>query len=330
MPLKATANELIYRVTGHRLTRETPEQRRAAVRQAVNKAVRQERRRAAEKAAAQQAAAKKAAQQAAAHKAAADRAAAAQQAAEQRARRIANQRARADRYSYWDDTKRSIITRVDPRTMTGPPKLDPLVEAVRHIVRHQIPGEVVECGVWRGGSMQAMALTLLSLDDTSRELHLFDTFEGMPPPTADDTQKRADGTIISAADALARSARDSRVWAVAGLDDVQEAMAESGYPADRIQYHVGMVEDTLPAQAPQQIAILRLDTDWYSSTKHELETLYERLSPGGVLMLDDYSTWDGARKATDEWLAATGEMLFLVPMGPGRIAIKPLIRDQQN
>ncbi len=81
-----------------------------------------------------------------------------------------------------------------------------------------------------------------------------------------------------------------------------------------------------PGQAPDRIAILRLDTDWYASTKHELEHLYERLSPGGVLILDDYGDWDGARKATDEFLTKTGEPLFLVPMASGRVAIKPPVR----
>jgi hypothetical protein len=113
------------------------------------------------------------------------------------------------------------------------------------------------------------------------------------------------------------------VWAVAGIDDVREGMAETGYPADRVHLHPGLVEDTVPEQAPDTIALLRLDTDWYSSTKHELEHLYTRLSPGGVLILDDYSDWEGARKATDDWLEATGEPLFLVPMGAGVIAVKP-------
>jgi hypothetical protein len=222
-----------------------------------------------------------------------------------------------------DPEMRTIIAKVQPRTMTGVPKLQPLVQAVRYLHRHQVPGEVVECGVWRGGSMQAIAYTLLALGDTSRHLHLFDTFEGMPPPTEEDTRVRPDGRRVRAADSLAAQPRGAKVWAVAGIDDVREGMAETGYPADRVHLHPGLVEDTVPEQAPDTIALLRLDTDWYSSTKHELEHLYTRLSPGGVLILDDYSDWEGARKATDDWLEATGEPLFLVPMGAGVIAVKP-------
>jgi hypothetical protein len=123
---------------------------------------------------------------------------------------------------------------------------------------------------------------------------------------------------------LAESDKTSLIWAVAGMDVVRQTMAETGYPSDRVHLHPGLVEDTTPDQAPETISLLRLDTDWYASTRHELEHLYDRLSPGGVLILDDYGGWDGARKATDEWLDRTGEPLFLAPMGAGRIAIKPL------
>jgi O-methyltransferase len=196
------------------------------------------------------------------------------------------------------------------------------VEAVRHIERHNIPGEIVECGVWRGGSMQAIALTLMEQGNTSRELHLYDTFTGMSEPTEDDFSVRG-GEVRSAADMLASSDKDARVWAVAGIDVVREGMETTGYPTERIHYHPGMVEETIPSEAPERIALLRLDTDWYASTRHELEHLWDRLSPGGMLLIDDYGDWEGARKAVDEWLQKSGLVLFLAPMGPGRVAMKP-------
>jgi O-methyltransferase len=211
------------------------------------------------------------------------------------------------------------IAAVQPWTMTSPEKLNALILAVRHVVKHQIPGDIVECGVWRGGSMQATARTLLEAGDTSRELYLFDTFEGMPPPTEEDL--RHDGK--SAADLLAGNARTSGVWAVASLADVQDGMAQVAYPQDRIHFVPGMVEDTVPDQAPEQIAVLRLDTDWYASTKHELEMLYPRLVSGGILLIDDYGWWQGSRKAVDEYLEQTGEQLLLLRMAEGRIAVKP-------
>lgn len=219
---------------------------------------------------------------------------------------------------HMDEAARRTIRAVRPRTMTADDKLFALIVATRYVVDHGIPGAIVECGVWRGGSQQAVAYTLLERETTDRDLHLFDTFEGMPEPTERD--RRHDGR--PAVDLLARSERTAKVWAVAGLDDVRAGMAETGYPADRVHFHPGRVETTIPAAAPETIAILRLDTDWYVSTLHELEHLYDRVAPGGVLVLDDYGYWRGAREAVDEFLERTGARLMLTPMASGRIAVK--------
>jgi hypothetical protein len=222
---------------------------------------------------------------------------------------------------HYDAAAVEILRRVESRTMTDYGKLFGLVEATRYVLRAGIPGDFVECGVWRGGSMQAVALTLLEQGLTDRDLHLFDTFEGMPPPTDED--RRSDGH--SAEELLAVHDKDHRVWAIAGLDDVETAMREVGYPEHRIHFHKGLVEETVPDLAPARIALLRLDTDWYESTRHELEHLYERLSPGGVLIIDDYGDWEGARKATDEFLATLPEPLLLLPIGTGRLAVRPFV-----
>jgi O-methyltransferase len=221
--------------------------------------------------------------------------------------------------AHYDTAAKAVIERVRPRTMTQPEKLFGLILATRYVVANGIPGDIVECGVWRGGSMQAVALALLECADVTRDLHLYDTFEGMTPPQ--DVDRRLDGR--SAAELLESNSRDTRVWGVATLDDVQAGMAEIGYPHERIHFHPGPVEDTIPREAPDSAAILRLDTDWYASTRHELEHLYHRLSPGGVLIIDDYGYWEGSRKATDEFLERIGERLLLLPIADGRIAVKP-------
>lgn len=219
----------------------------------------------------------------------------------------------------FDDAAKATIRDVKPWTMTSPEKLNALVLAVRYVVAHGIQGAVVECGVWRGGSMQAAARTLVEVGDTSRDLYLFDTFEGMSEPGEKDL--RHDG--VSASDLLERNSKGSLVWAVASLADVQDGMRRVGYPDDRLHYVQGKVEDTVPQSAPESISILRLDTDWYESTKHELDHLYPRLASGGVLLLDDYGWWDGAKRAVDEWLEESGERLLLLRMGGGRVAVKP-------
>lgn len=219
----------------------------------------------------------------------------------------------------YDDEAKDILRAVKPYTMTSPERLNAFVLATRHIVRHDIPGAVVECGVWRGGSMQACARTLLSLGEKDRDLYLFDTYEGMTPPTAEDL--RRDGR--SAQELLDAQGKDRPIWAVASLEDVKEGFAGVAYPKERVHYVRGKVEDTVPGQAPEQIAILRLDTDWYASTRHELEHLYGRLVSGGVLLIDDYGYWQGSRQAVDEFLERTGERLLLLRMDEGRIAVKP-------
>jgi hypothetical protein len=221
----------------------------------------------------------------------------------------------------FDEGAKEIIRAVREWTMTGNAKLFALIQAVRYVVRHDIPGDFVECGVWRGGSSQAAARTFIESGDTERDLYLFDTFEGMPPPSALDV--RHDGRSADELMAAARSRQKSMVWAMASLDDVRDGFSKVPYPPEQVHFIEGKVEDTIPEGAPEQIAILRLDTDWYESTRHELEHLYSRLSPGGVLILDDYGYWQGARQAVDEFLEETGERLLLTRMASGRIAVKP-------
>ncbi|MFF0508011.1 TylF/MycF/NovP-related O-methyltransferase [Streptomyces fimicarius] len=219
----------------------------------------------------------------------------------------------------YDDEAKEIIRAVKPYSMTSPERLNAFILATRHIARHNIPGDIVECGVWRGGSMQACARTLLSVGETERDLYLFDTYEGMTPPTAEDL--RRDGR--PARELLDAQGKDRPIWAVASLEDVKAGFENIPYPKERVHYVQGRVEDTVPAQAPEQISILRLDTDWYASTKHELEHLYGRLVSGGVLLIDDYGYWQGSRQAVDEFLDKTGEQLLLLRMDEGRIAVKP-------
>lgn len=213
-----------------------------------------------------------------------------------------------------------LCRRVEPYTMTTPPRIYALVHAVEYVSARSIPGAFVECGVWRGGSMMAVALTLLRLGITNRDLYLFDTFSGMTAPTEEDVRHSGE----RAADLLADESPDADSWAIASLEDVREAVLGVGYPSERIHFVEGPVEDTLPANAPAEIALLRLDTDWYASTKHELVHLYPRLARGGVLILDDYGYWQGARRAVDEYLSEQNVPLLLNRIdNTGRIALKP-------
>jgi O-methyltransferase len=224
----------------------------------------------------------------------------------------------------FDDADADLYNRVASRTMTPPARIYALARAVEYVAENGVPGALVECGVWRGGSMMAVALTLLRVGVTDRDLFLFDTFSGMPPAGEQDVNVA--GT--QAAEALPGAEPDSRLRAAAELDDVRTAMLELGYPEGRIHFVAGPVEKTLPRDEPERIALLRLDTDWYASTKHELVHLYPRLVPGGVLILDDYGYWRGARQAVDEFLRENDVPLLLNRIdNSARIAVKSSARE---
>lgn len=206
--------------------------------------------------------------------------------------------------------------------MTSAERLWALIRAVRYVVDNAIPGDFVECGVWRGGSAMAIALTLKDLG-AERQLWLYDTFAGMTAPTGNDVQA---GTGKSAGHLLSRARKDesNKVWCIASLDDVTANMASTAYPPERVVYRVGDVAETLLDARPAEIALLRLDTDWYESTKVELEVLFPLLRPGGVCIVDDYGHWEGARQAVDEYLGAHQLKPLLHRIDDtGRIFIKP-------
>lgn len=228
--------------------------------------------------------------------------------------------------SDYDQETKEIWDAVRFRTMTRHERVESLITAVRYVERYAVPGAIVECGVWRGGSMLACAHTLLRRGVTDRDLYLFDTFTGMTAPTDKDVRieqgkSAAELMAVTKGPGPLSWNRPER-W-VATLQDVKEGFAELDYPDERVHYVVGKVEETVPEQAPGTISILRLDTDWYESTKHELNHLYQRLSPGGVLIIDDYGTWEGSKEATDEFLDEIGEPLLLIRVARARFAVKP-------
>ena len=220
----------------------------------------------------------------------------------------------------------AIVERAAPYTMTSHARMLANIDAVDHVVRRGLPGALVECGVWRGGSVLVMLERLKQLGVTDRDVYLFDTFEGMTPPTTEDVSPFQP----PAAQIWAATPPDQRAWEdvlgdrhLYSVDGVRSLLTSTGYPADRLHFVAGPVEETVPARAPETIAVLRLDTDWYESTAHELTHLYPRLCSGGVLVIDDYGHWQGARKAVDEFFATAAEPILLSRLDyAARIGVK--------
>lgn len=200
--------------------------------------------------------------------------------------------------------------------------------AVEYIVKTGIEGDLIECGVWQGRQILMMAQTLKSYGIVDRNIYLYDTFRGQIKPTSDD-YKDKDNPLLSAQVNLARWERGqitgaSKSWKAAGVGEVRANVYRSGYPQERFHFVEGDVLSTLPNDMHTRIALLRLDTDWYESTRHELESLYERVVVGGVVIIDDYGRWRGCRKAVDEYFSTLGPRapLLVRTSGSERVCIK--------
>ncbi|HEX8522156.1 MAG TPA: TylF/MycF/NovP-related O-methyltransferase [Tepidisphaeraceae bacterium] len=219
-----------------------------------------------------------------------------------------------------DAVSADLIRKVAPYTMTSMERLYALRQAVIYLARHRIAGDFVECGVWRGGSMALAAATLVEHVDTQRRLWLYDTFEGMSEPTGADV----DLWGRDAKQLLQTPGQQTElVHAISPIEQSQWVMRQTNYPAERVVFVKGRVEESIPAHAPEVIALLRLDTDWYESTYHELVHLWPRLAIGGVLIVDDYGHWEGARRAVDQFVEERKLRILLNRIDyTGRMAVK--------
>lgn len=215
-----------------------------------------------------------------------------------------------------------LLSKCHPYTMTSVERMYSLYEATRYVLDRGISGDFVECGVWRGGSAMLIAMMLKNRNVRDRKLYLYDTFEGMSAPTADDKDFRGQ----QATQLMEKNAdnKETSVWCLADLREVKHNMGLTALPADQIVYVQGKVEDTIPATLPTgDIALLRLDTDWYESTWHELVHLYPRLVEHGILIIDDYGHWEGCRKAVDHYFEQEKIRMLLHRIDyTGRIGIK--------
>lgn len=224
-----------------------------------------------------------------------------------------------------DEVFKAIWEAAAPFTMTSPERAYALYKSVRYVVESEIPGAFVECGAWRGGSAMIVALTLVRLGSMAREIYIFDTFDGMTAPSEKDVDLHGN----SAAKLLDETADDRKkalIWAVCGLPDVQANMAKTAYPPERIRYIEGDVRLTAACTLTGPIALLRLDTDFHDSTLAELTHLYPKLVENGVLIIDDYGHWEGAKAAVDEYFGVPGNaarpMLWAADY-TGRVGVRP-------
>jgi O-methyltransferase len=207
-------------------------------------------------------------------------------------------------------------------SMTSDERMFTTMMACKYVVELGIEGDFVECGVWRGGNA-LLAAAMFKIYAAPRKVYLFDTFEGMTQPT--DFDRRASTGESALRKYLGSQRKSHNSWCYASLDDVKSNFQKAGLLDDNIVFVKGDVVSTLAVadNVPARISVLRLDTDWYESSKAELEALYPRLSIGGALLIDDYGHWAGCRQATDDFFVKYGNRPFLQYTDyTGRVGIK--------
>ena len=208
-----------------------------------------------------------------------------------------------------------------PFTMTSTERLYSTYKSVEYTVKNNIPGDYVECGVWKGGNSMMIVLTLLKNNCTDKKIFLYDTYEGMSKPSIND-EDNSNKNILSRYEKNENDKSGSN-WNRSEIEEAKVNLYSTGYPKKNLIFVKGKVEDTIPKTVPQKIAFLRLDTDFYESTKHELKHLYPILENKGVLIIDDYGHFQGCRKAVDEYFEENNINILLNRIDyTGRTAIK--------
>jgi len=234
----------------------------------------------------------------------------------------------------FDNDLLEIYQKVKDLTTAPPARVMALIQSVQYIEDNNIEGDYVECGVYMGGGALIIALTMEKFyPNSNRKIWLYDTFSGMPMPSEYDIKYKFNSSRnsynkIQAIDKVNRYniTDDSSDWVNCPLDNVQNNIfSNTTYNHNNFKFIEGKIEDTIPLHTPNKIALLRLDTDFYESTKHELLHLYPKLEINGILIIDDYGVWKGCKKAVDEYFSERKIKIFLSRIDfSSRSAIKTL------
>tara|TARA_Y100000590_G_scaffold6631_1_gene8613 strand:+ start:15703 stop:16476 length:774 start_codon:yes stop_codon:yes gene_type:complete len=198
-----------------------------------------------------------------------------------------------------DKNELEIIKQISNYSMSTPANHWAIIQSIKHISKHNIEGDFAECGVWKGGNLILFKIICDKFNLTPR-IYAFDTFEGMPEPG----EKDFDLKDINAKQIYDKYKNKDIKWCYSTLEEVKSNIISFNKKyIEAFNFIKGKVEDTLidERNLPNKISLLRLDTDFYESTKKELEVLFPRLVSGGVLIIDDYGHWKGAKKAVDEY-----------------------------
>jgi hypothetical protein len=203
--------------------------------------------------------------------------------------------------------------------------------SVKYILENKIEGSFVECGV-DSGNFQVLWIEELKKQNQIRNIYLYDTFTGLTEPSEFD-YTRPDAVYYNMDSNSVKKTWESQIidsktnrWCYTPLDKVKLRLKLLDYPSENLHYIVGDVMETLKMYVPEKIAILRLDTDWYESSKFELEMMYDSVVSRGLVIFDDYYHWDGQRRAVDDFFEKRNEKVNIIKLdGKTGVMIKNYI-----
>ena len=189
-------------------------------------------------------------------------------------------------------------------TLTSRSRMAATMRSLKYISKNEVSGAFVECGIWKGGQI-IVGMEQLKLLDDLREVYLYDTFAGMTEAGELDIDLN---NVVAVEELKNTEPAEDNLWVAVSLEDVVSNLEKVKYPKEKVHYIVGDVRETLlvDRNLPEQISLLRLDTDWFDSTYLELKILYPLLSEGGVLLIDDYGHWNGSKLAADKYFSELG------------------------
>jgi len=186
-----------------------------------------------------------------------------------------------------------LVLKVKPRyTMVTNKNLITLYKLVQRANSLNLPGDIVECGVWNGGSAAIMGLSnqVHARNHMNRMIWLFDSFQGLPPATEKDGNLERENYFVG--------------WNKGDVANVRQAFRKLGVSLDHVKIIPGWFDSTLRTAAVNNIAVLHIDADWYESVKLALDVFYDKVVPGGYIVLNDYGAWQGCNQAVDDFVAA--------------------------
>ena len=214
------------------------------------------------------------------------------------------------------DFEKKTLEIASKYSMTGFERMFFLIKALRQIQIDEVEGDFVECGVWRGGNLILFQKMIEKLNFNNRKIFAYDTFSGMSQPGKEDSNINNESAekILNSLKKKKVDPEKNIIFAKCNLEDVKKNFEMNTENNDNLICIKGEVEKTLKIDEnlPTKISLLRLDTDWYESTKIELEVLFPLLSKNGILIIDDYGYWKGSKKAVDEYFKDKNINLFKI------------------